>query len=118
MDAAQIPVSMLGVILSNTFFPLKSFKRAVDRSVLTSLNFGAFFPTLGSLPMVLILFPFSVILAMMQLLVNGLILIPNLIKIKTPQKSAEFYSFKSGKDFSVKRNLGFSTGQWTPAPVS
>ena len=47
--------------------PLKSFNLVFDKSDFIKENFGAFFPTFGKDPIVLIGFPFNVIFAIMYI---------------------------------------------------
>jgi hypothetical protein len=61
---AHTEVSRLGKMFKTTFLPINSGKDAEERSVLTTLKFGAVEPTFGREPAVWMGFPLNVICAM------------------------------------------------------
>ena len=63
MEAAQIPVSILGKMLRITFEPLRLPRVRGLRSVCTPSNAGAAVPGVGRVPTVWIGFPLRVIVA-------------------------------------------------------
>jgi hypothetical protein len=69
-EAAHVPVSKLGKIFKRSFFPEKSEIDVLDRSFPINVKPGAFVPTLGKLPMVFIVVPFNVIVAILILYFN------------------------------------------------
>src|SRR5690606_3245497 len=62
-EVAQVGVSTLGKMFSTTRLPFKSSSATSDKSVLTSLNEGAWLPLEGRLPLVLKGFPLRVTVA-------------------------------------------------------
>ena len=67
-EVAQVPVSILGNIFNTKFFPLKSAKVFGAKSAPIKLKSTAEVPTAGNSPIVLIGFPFNVILSFVFIL--------------------------------------------------